>query len=196
MIGLLLALLMLADEPPPRLLGVYVERVEAGAEVDYGRNEEEIARTCVRLKCPHAYLGLESVGGPKEVWWLNAYTSEADKERVARAWEDNTAATSALKNLSDRKRAWTREPKAFFATYAGNDPACWAMAGARYFVIGGADGCVFEVPDGTRLVIRPVKTPPAGGRVFAIRPTWSHPEDAWVAADPKFWRPSAGARRR
>jgi hypothetical protein len=194
MVALLLVLLRLAEEPP-RVLGVYVERLKAGAEVEYGRNEEEIARTCERLKCPHAYLGVESLSGPKEVWWFNAYSSEADKESVTRAWERNSAATAALRALSQRKRAWTREPKSFFATFSGGDASCWRMAGARFFVIGARDGCVFDVPDGTRLAIRPVKTRQeadlaAGGdaRVFAVRPTWSHPEEAWVAADPEFWK--------
>jgi hypothetical protein len=203
---LVLPALLAAEEPPPQILGVYIERLKPGVEAAYGKNEEDIARTCVRLKCPHPYLGLESVTGPKEVWWFNAYSSEADKDSVARAWEQNSAATAALRGLSQRKRPLTGEPKSFFATYRG-DPgsaSCWRVGGARFFVIAsskekrGAGGCVFDAPDGTRLAIMPVATrreadleAAAAGddaRVFAVRPSWSLPAQAWVKADPDFWR--------
>jgi hypothetical protein len=215
MVGAALLLwLSTPPEVPPRVLGVYIDRLEPGVEAAYGKNEEDIARGCARLKCPHAYLGVESLTGPKEVWWFNAYSSEADKESVARAWQRNTDALAALRPLSQRKRAWTSEPKSFFATYRDEPgPAsCWRMAGARYFLIASAQngrraaGCLFDVPDGTPLVITPVKTrreatlqaAAAGGdaRVFAVRPSWSFPAKAWVEADPGFWRASPGVRQR
>lgn len=61
----------------------------------------------------------------------------------------------------------------------------------------GMNGTVFETDDGTRFVIVPAQTREAadaaaaagpGSRVFAVRPSWSHPAEDWIAADPQFWR--------
>ena len=205
---------LLAQEPPPQILQIYRERLKPGAEAAYGRIEEEIARTCARLKCPHAYLALESVAEPKEVWWLNAYTSEADRDRVGRAWDEHAAVTAALRRIAPRKKGLTDEPVNVFAAFRSDLSAasCWRMAGTRFFTIvmtsadGNVDGCVFMVPDGTRFAFTPAATRAdasrqaaaagADGKVFAVRPSWSVPEEAWVAADPGFWRTNTPAKRR
>lgn len=69
---------------------------------------------------------------------------------------------------------------------------------------GKAGGCVFEAPDGTRFVIAPAATRGEADRraaaagphakIWAIRPAWSLPAPAWIAADPDFWRTSPAAR--
>jgi hypothetical protein len=196
----------LAAEEPPRILGVYVERLQPGYEAAYDAAEQEIARICARMKCPHAYLGLESLTGPKEAWWFNAYASEADKDAVARAWGRSAETVAAMKAAAKRKAGATYEPKSYVASYRV-DPAtasCWTVGGARFFVIASAGGkrraagCVFDVPGAAPLAITPVKTrreadleaAAAGGdaRVFAVRPSWSYPDAAWVEADPDFWR--------
>jgi hypothetical protein len=59
-------------------------------------------------------------------------------------------------------------------------------------------GTVFEGPDGNRLVIRAAQTRAeaesiaaaagAGAQILAIHPELGWPDDAWVTADPEFWR--------
>jgi hypothetical protein len=96
------------------------------------------------LKCPNPYLALESVAGPKEVWWLNAFTSEADRARVGRAYEQNVEVAAALRDVAQRKQGLVHDPENFFATYRRDlSVGCaWRIEGARFFVLdpGGASG--------------------------------------------------------
>ncbi len=79
----------------------------------------------------------------------------------------------------------------------------WLIGQGRFLVISmgksaqGMSGTAFEADDGTRFVIAAARTRAeadavaasgAGSRVFAVRPSWSHPADDWIAADPEFWR--------
>src|SRR5262245_35737531 len=84
------------------ILQIYKEPLRTGAVGAYDAVEAEGARLCARLRCPHAYLALESQSGPKEVWWLNGYDSPADKQRVADAWAASPA-LGALRRNAERK---------------------------------------------------------------------------------------------
>jgi hypothetical protein len=205
---------VLAQERPPQVLLIVQERLKPENVRAYDKNEREIARTSARLKSPHPYLALESLSGAKEVWWLNAFESQADKDRVMQAYERNHELAVELRKLGGRKAAFRYEPITIVATYRGDlsDERAWSMSGARFFVVtvaneeGKFDGSVFEAPDGRRFVFAPAATrreaeltaarTGARARVFAIRPSWSYPADAWIAADPGFWRDSPAARSR
>jgi hypothetical protein len=197
-----------AAAAPARIVQIDREPINAGAEADYGHIESDTARQCARLRCDHAYLALESLGGPKEVWWFNAFDSPADREAAIAAWNRNTAALAALERNRRRKAALTGKVIEVIATYQpslSTDPP-WLVGHGRYAVISvtmGAPpmgGTVYEAADGTRFVIRQARTreeadaiartagTDAGARVFAVRPAWSHPAGDWVAADPEFWR--------
>ena len=200
------------DSNPPAIVQLHHERLKPGAEAAYSKNEEGIAGVCARFKCPNPYLALESVAGPKEVWWLNAFASEADRDRVGRAYEQNVEVTAALRDLAERKKQLLYEPEDFVATYLRDlsHECSWRIAGARFFVVTvtnaerKADGCVFDAPPATRFVIAPVATRAEADRraaaaaphakILAIRPAWSLPAAAWIAADPDFWRTSPAAR--
>ena len=218
----LIAMPVFAPEPPPQSIYIYRERLRPGAEAEYGRVEEDAARICVRLECPNPYLALESVRGSREVWWLNAFASEANRHRVYRGYEQNVALTAALREITRRKQGLTFEPHETLATYRSDlsDGSSWRMLGTRFFVITvtdaakKGDGCVFEaargreapkqkwfvvVPAATRSEAdRKAATAGPGTRVFAIRPAWCLPAEAWIAADPDFWQasPAAPARKR
>jgi hypothetical protein len=201
-----------AIRDPPALVQLYHERLKPGAEATYSKNEEGIAGVCARFQCPNPYLALESVAGPKEVWWLNAFASKADRDRVGRAYEQNVEVTAALRDLAQRKKELLYEPEDFVATYRPDlSVGCaWRMEGARFFVMtrtgadGSASGCVFDAPPATRFVIAPAATRAEADRraagvgphakIWAIRPAWSLPAAAWIAADPDFWRTSPAAR--
>jgi hypothetical protein len=205
---------ILAQERPPQVLLVVQERLKPDSVRAYDKNEREIARTSARLKSPHPYLALESLSGAKEVWWLNAFESQTDKDRVMQAYERNHELAVELRKLGGRKAAFRYEPVTIVTTYRGDlsDEQAWSMSGARFFVVMVTneerkfDGSVFEAPDGRRFVFAPAATrreaelmaarTGAQARVFAIRPSWSYPADAWIAADPGFWRESPAARSR
>jgi hypothetical protein len=205
---------LLAQERPPQVLLIVQERLNPNSVRAYDRNEREIARTSARLKSPHPYLALESVSGAKEVWWFNAFESEAQKERVMQAYERNHELTVRLRRLSRRKAALRYEPVSIVTRYRRDLSAehPWSVNGARFVVVAVTneerkfDGSVFEAPDGRRFVITPAATRRDADReaalaglhtrIFAIRPAWSFPADAWIAADPEFWRASPAARSR
>jgi hypothetical protein len=191
---------------PPAILQVVREPVNAGAEAEYDRIESDTARKCAELRCPHAYLGVESLTGPREVWWFNGYDSAADQEQVADAWARNKRALAILGRNSRLKARLTGRAIEAFASYRKDLSAGppWLVGRGRFLVITmtrsapRANGTVFETNDGTRFVIVPARTREeadaaaaaagAGSRAFAVRPSWSHPGDDWIASDPEFWR--------
>jgi hypothetical protein len=197
-----------ATAAPPRILQIYREPLKPGAEAEYDRIESDTARQCAALRCAHAYLALESLGGPKEIWWFNGFDSPADRDAVIAAWNANAAALAALERNRQRKAPLTAKG---IEVITNHQPGLstgppWRLGHGRYAVIavttGAAPmgGTVYEAADGTRFVIREASTPDeadaiakaagtdAGARVFAVRPAWSHPADDWIAADPEFWR--------
>jgi hypothetical protein len=197
---------------PPEILQIYRDPVKPGSERAYKEIEEAAARICAELQCPHPHLAIESLDAPKEVWWLNAYASEAEKERVAKAYTTNRALMAALEQITKRKEGLTETPQDVFATYRADlsrGPA-WKVAGARFMVATltredrAIEGSVFEAADHTRFILRPVATlrdaqalaAAAGAptRVFAVRPYWGMPAPEWVAADPDFWKSNPAAK--
>jgi dienelactone hydrolase len=196
----------LSEESPPELLLIVQEELKPQSVPQYARLETNIARECVRLQCPHPYLALESVTQPKVVWWLNAFPSSEEKDRVEQAWQRNEAAMQALRTLSRGKKALTRQPITYLTRYREDlsNAASWKMGGTRFFVVHVAKEnspsvySVFEAPDGRRFVFAPVgshqeadrQVKLAGPRaqVLAVQPRWSLPAEAWIAADPEFWK--------
>jgi hypothetical protein len=205
----LMALAMPAPAPatPPRILQIHREPLKAGAEAEYGRIESDTARKCAELRCPHAYLALESLTGAKEVWWFNGYESAADRKQVADAWASHTQALTVLAGNGKRKARLTGKASEAFARYREDLSAAspWLMGRGRFLVItvtrtsAPMRGTVFATEDGTRFVIVSAPTREAAdaaagpdARVFAVRPSWSYPAADWIAADPEFWRPGNG----
>lgn len=197
----------LAQAHPPQILEVAREYLKPGSVQAVHKIEVDAAQICIRLKFPHRYLVLESLTGPKEFWYLNAFDSQADLDEVSREYEGNKALTSALAENLKRKASYlATESTNVFLNYrpelSGGTP--WAMGHGRFLVTAwtkgaaGTGGTVFEGPDGNRLVIRAVRTRAeaesvasaagAGTHVFAIHPELGWPDEEWVAADPEFWR--------
>ena len=193
----LVAAPLLAQERPPQILEIYRDPLRSGSEARYLKIEEEAARVCAELQCPHPYLALESLRGPKEVWFLNMFESETEKQAVSDAYAKKPALMAALNDLVARKKGLIGESTNIFATYRPDSSnGTWRLSGARFFAIAIANmpmrGSVFEAPDGTRYSFMPCRTRQEatrmGGLLFAVRPDWSLPAPAWIAADPEFWK--------
>ena len=201
---LLLPRPLLAQQAPPRLMYIYRDSLKRGVDSAYRAIEDEGAQICADLKCPNPYLALESLSGPHEAWWLNAFTSEADTTRVVNAYAANRPLTEALGAVVKRKNTLIGTPIEGFGVYRPDlswGPA-WSVAGARFMLVTvmrsrrPAEGSVWEVADSTLYNFRPVRTlqqaealaAEQGARLFAVRPNWSMPAPEWVAADPDFWR--------
>jgi hypothetical protein len=192
-----------AQEPPP-ILQITIERIKPGALGEYGAIEERLAEVCDRLGCPNSYLALLSADEPKEVWWFVMYPSQAEVDRVARAYEQNQPLLSAMRELAALKKDITEEPIAYFTTYRtdSSDESPWKVGREPFTVIATgtelAGPATFEAPDGKRFAISSAATTAGASvaaeklgstaRIFEIRPSWSKPDDAWTAGNPELWR--------
>jgi hypothetical protein len=198
---------------PPQILQIHREALKPGSEAAYRAIEEELTRICLRLTCPHPYLGIESVTGPKEVWFFNGYQSPPEQKKVVDDYAANAPLLAALTDASKRKAAFTLNPVNVFVNYRRDlsRGTPWLLGHGRFLVITvskgqrAIDGTVFVGPDETQFVIMPANTraeadavaAAAGSeaRIFEVRPTWSTPAREWIEADPSFWRaypPAAG----
>jgi hypothetical protein len=190
----------------PQILEVAREYLKPGAVQAVHKIEVDAAQICIRLKFPHRYLVLESLTGPKEFWYLNAFNSQAELDAVSRQYEGNKALTSALaENLKRKAPYLAAESTNVFLNYRPelSRGIPWAMGHGRFLVTAwtkgpaGTGGTVFEGPDGNRLVIRAVRTRAeaesmaaaagAGSNVLVVHPELGWPDEKWVAADPEFW---------
>jgi len=195
-----------------QILQIYRDTVTPGQEEAYRTVEEDAARICARHDFPNPHLAIESLTGPKEVWWLNAFASEAARQQVVSDYQANPPLVAALEEITRQRQALIGAPIDVLANYRpdlGRGQA-WSPAGARFFVVTltkgtvEAEAPVFEAPDGTRYFLTPVGTQAEaestaaarGGetRVFAVRPYWGMAAKEWIAADPEFWKPNPMAR--
>jgi len=142
----------------PAILQIYRDFLSPGREADYKAVEEDAARICAELSFPHPHLAIESLTGPKEVWWLNAFGSEAEKQQVTEEYAKNPALVAALAGITRRREGLTGSPVDTIASYRADlsRGAPWKVAGVRFFVVSVTkgdprpDGPVFEAADGTR----------------------------------------------
>jgi hypothetical protein len=197
----------ISQTQPPQILEVYREYLKPDATQALRQIEVDAAQICIRLKFPHRYLVLESLTGPKEFWYLNAFDSQADMDEVGRAYEANKALSSALAQNLKRKASYLAEESTnvflHYRPQLSRGPP-WLMGHGRFLVTawttesGGMPGTVFEGPDGSRLVIRAARTRAeadsmataagAASHVFAIHAELGWPDEEWVKTDPEFWR--------
>jgi hypothetical protein len=195
------------------ILQIYRDPVNPGKEAAYRALEEEAARVCARHGFPNPHLALESQSGPKEVFWLNAFASEASRQEITKQYEANRELVAGLEDITRRREGLVGPPTDLLARFrpdlGGGRP--WNPAGARFYVVSvtkapiEAVASVFEAPDGTLYSFSPAPSQGkaesmAAGRagdtrVFAVRPYWGMPARDWIEADPEFWQASPVARR-
>jgi hypothetical protein len=197
----------------PQFLLVVRERLRPGSEEAYDKNERQLATVCATLKCPHPYLALASVAGPKEVWWLNAFASEQERDGLGAAYARNQPLMAEMRPLGKRKEDFREALTSSMMTYQRDSSrgAVLRITGARFLVINtsadesAATGAVFEAAGGERIVIASANTRAAAedlaGRsgskttLLAVQPQWSFPAEAWRDADPDFWNSTPVARK-
>ena len=190
---------------PPRLLQIHRETVIPGAEKAYHAIEADTARSCSSLGCPHAYLALQALAEPHDVWFLNGFESASEQQLVIDAYRGNARLMEALTGNGQRKAALTTNPLSVVANYRADlsrgTPS--AMGDGRFLVVAASStagtflGTVFEAPDGMRFDIRAASTLAEAeaarsadpqSRVLAVKPSWSFPAPEWIAADPVLWK--------
>jgi hypothetical protein len=207
----LVSRLTFADNPPPRnqspqILYISREFWKPGHEAELNRIEAEAARVCIGLGVPHPYLGIESLTGPKEVWYINGFASAEELNQVTEAYSKKPELLAAMNRFAQQRREFQSHPNIeVTATYRPelSRGAEWVVGEDRFLVITvtkgdpHSDGMVFESQDGLRFIVTAAKTraqtdaklSAAGpdAKIFAARPEFSMPAAQWVASDPSFW---------
>ena len=197
-----------------QVLLIVRERLRPGSEEAYNDNELRIAEACARLGCPHPYVALASTAGPNEVWWLNAFASQAERDDLEQAYTRNAPLMARLRPLGKRKEDFRVELTTKLTEYRPelSSNAVLRIGGARFFVINStpnqevSTGAVFESSDGERFAIASVASRAAaedvasrsgsGAMILSVQPQWSFPAQAWIEADRDFWKSSTVARYR
>lgn len=188
------------------ILLIHRDTLKPDCEAAFRAIEEDAARICAELRCTHSHAAIEALNGTRQVWWLNQFASEADKQRVSDGFANNHPLMDALAGISKRREDVIAHDEDVFVEHRPHlsRGAPWSIAGARFFVADVTkgesfiDGTVFETADGTRYVFNATRTleeaenlaATTGDRatVFAVRPYWGMPAQEWITADPEFWR--------
>jgi hypothetical protein len=188
------------------ILLIHRDTLKPDCEAAYRAIEEDAARFCAELNCTHSHLAMEALNGTRQVWWINQFASEADKQRVADGFANNQPLMEALAGIRKRREDVIARDEEVCVEHRPHlsRGAPWSIAGARFFVAEVTngepltEGSVFETDNGTRYVFNATRTleeaenvaVTAGDRatVFAVRPYWGMPAQEWITADPEFWR--------
>ena len=150
-------------EQPPQILQIYRDFLKPGSEAAYRQVEDDAARICAEFGSPYPYVGIESLTGAKEVWFLNGYASSAEQEQVAAYYTKNLPLMAALAEITKRKQGLISAPREVLANYRPDlsHGAPWSLGRGRFLAISVTksnrkfEGTVFETPDGMRLIFTP-----------------------------------------
>jgi hypothetical protein len=202
------------QEDTTQFLLIFRERLGPGSDDAYNRNELQLATVCATLGCPHSYLAMASLAGPREVWWLNAFASQEERDALEPAYARNEPLMAAMRPLGARKEEFRESSSSTMTTYRRDlsGGVVLQIKGTRFFVIstmplqGTNAAAVFESPAGERFHIASAtnramadaiaEPSGSGGIVLAVEPQWSFPDKAWITADPDFWSSTPAARSR
>ncbi|MGA8102969.1 MAG: hypothetical protein WB869_12485 [Candidatus Acidiferrales bacterium] len=184
---------------PPKILQIYRDFPKLESFSDYAEIEEDAARICVELHCPHPFLAMESITSPKEVWFLSGFKSQADRDNVVLDYANNSALKVALQQIAARKSGLIADPIELFANFRpGMSRGLLWTLGQSNFVVATltllslkVEGTVYETEDGKRLIMKSAQSRGEAQKlaaaspdtqIFAVRPQWSMPGKNWTIA--------------
>ena len=201
-----LALQTPARAQSPQILYVARQYWKRGHEAALNRIEAEAARICISIGVPHPYLGIESLTGSKEVWYINGFTSSEELAQVGETYSKKQELLTAMNRFAQQRAEFKSQPDSEgSATYRPelSRGAAWKMGQERFLVIEvtkgkpASEGTVFESQDGVRFVVMDARTrseadakrTAAGpdAKIFAVRPEFSMPAAEWIASNPSLW---------
>src|ERR1700728_5173117 len=112
---LLPLMLTLAFQPSacaqvPRILFISREFWKSGHEAALIRIEAEAARICIGLGVPHPYLGIESLTGSKEVWYINGFASPEELGQVTEAYSKKQELLAAMNRFAQQRNEFKSQP--------------------------------------------------------------------------------------
>ena len=85
---------------PPKLLTIYREEVKPGKGGAHTSNEQAWAAAYTKGQAPIQWLGMTTIAGPNEAWFLSPYDSYAALQKVQDAMEGSAAFTADEEKFS------------------------------------------------------------------------------------------------
>lgn len=157
----------MAQARPPQILEIYRDYLKPDAVAANRKLEKRAENLCRTLDFRHAYLTIESVSAPAEMWYFNGFESQAEIEKLGRDYQQNTKLAAALSQIVQEKAPLKRaESTDEFAHYrpdlSSGDP--WIVGRGDFLVIVFFDGepplsgTVYEMKDGRRMLVRTTRT--------------------------------------
>lgn len=102
-IGLLLcattALFAQTATPPPKVIRIYREEVKPGMTAAHRKLEVPFPRAFTRANGSNHYIGLTSISGPNEAWFIEPHESFAEIEKFDQEDAKNTALSAEIDQL-------------------------------------------------------------------------------------------------
>jgi hypothetical protein len=87
---------------PRKVMQIIREEIKAARSAPHGRAEEAYVRAIRAAKAPVYYVGLRSVTGPTEAWFLSSYDSYAALEQENDMVAKNASLSKALEMADDQ----------------------------------------------------------------------------------------------
>jgi hypothetical protein len=165
----------MARARPPQILYVSRDYLKAEAVAANRKLERRAEDLCRTLGFTHPYLTIESVSSPAEMWYLNGFDAQDEVDKLTLEYQQNTKLQAALNDVTQQKVALKRQDSTeecahYRSDLSRGDP--WIIGRGRFFVIIFFDGdpplngTVFEMKDGSRMLVRTSKSASAA-RVLA-----------------------------
>jgi hypothetical protein len=187
----------------PALVEVYRDSLRESASLDvYRKRADYAAGLCRQWICPHPYLGIETLTGTPEVWFLNFFNPADDTARVGRLYAAKPELSKRLAQAVAKNVALVVASNTF-AVLEPTPVTQLRLQGSRFVVIARPgnpairSSALYRDPAGRAFSFVFARTREAAdsvaneigpaARVFAIRKRWSQPDPSWVRADPTFW---------
>ncbi|GLH72687.1 hypothetical protein GETHLI_11890 [Geothrix limicola] len=119
-LALLVAPVLLAQSgpmPPPPLMQFVREEVKPGHGAAHAATESAWTRALVKGKATDHYIGMSSLTGPSEAWFLMGYANYADWEAKQHEVEQNPALKKEVEAISQKDGEHLTGVRTFLGTY-------------------------------------------------------------------------------
>lgn len=102
---------------PPALLVIYREEVRPGKGAAHSANEQAWAAAFAKGQAPVHWLGMTSMAGPSEAWFLSAYGSYAEFQKNESAMESSAALAAEQDKFSSQESDLLERTSTIIARY-------------------------------------------------------------------------------
>ena len=103
--------------PPPKAIRIFEENVKAGKGPAHEKVEAAWVRAFARAKWPGAYIGMKTIAGLPQVWFVELHDSMASIEKLEKDTEKMTALTAETDLLGAQDGELLTGVRTILATY-------------------------------------------------------------------------------